>query len=296
MHKISLEQWRMFIAVVDNGGFAQAGDALYKTQSTISHGIKKLESTIGNPLFDIVGRKAILTDYGESLLNAARTLVSHADLLEHDAISQQMEIRSSLNVAVDVLFPQKIFWQSLSLLEQEFPELNIQVYETALSRCSELLEDGTADIGIASTSPTGFTSNLITTVDLCAVANVKHALSGRDNIPLNELEEFRQVVIRDAGLRNNVNSGWLGSVSRLTVSNFHQAWNSLENNIGFAWLPLWFIQEQQSNNISMLSLKTGHVRTVAMQLAVRPEIASSAVVTTFTRYLSQKISHSDSKS
>ncbi|MCL2920222.1 helix-turn-helix domain-containing protein [Shewanella litorisediminis] len=52
MHKISLEQWRTFIAVVDCGGFAQAGDSLHKTQPTISQSIKKLEQVVGKPLFN----------------------------------------------------------------------------------------------------------------------------------------------------------------------------------------------------------------------------------------------------
>jgi DNA-binding transcriptional LysR family regulator len=127
MHKISLEQWRMFVAVVDCGGFAPAGDALYKTQSTISHSIKKLEHTVGKTLFDVVGRKAVLTPYGESLLSAARTLVSHANTLEHEAISQKAELRHTLTIAVDTLFPRPVLFQLFANLCQHFPSLNIRI-------------------------------------------------------------------------------------------------------------------------------------------------------------------------
>lgn len=278
MHRISLEQWRMFIAVVDNGGFAQAGDALYKTQSTISHGIRKLESTVGKPLFEVVGRKAVLTPYGESLLAAARTLVSHADALEHDAISQQSEIRTTFNLAVDILFPAPQLWRALARLTTDFPTLNIQLHETVLSRCGELLDDGTVDVGIASSIPKGYVSQLATTVDLCAVAHKHHPMAGDKKHSLQELEQYRQLVIRDAGLRGNVNSGWLGSASRLTVSNFAQAWQGVQHKVGFAWLPLWFLEQLNSADIVQLNLDNGHIRTVALQLAVRPELASSKVV------------------
>jgi len=286
MHRISLEQWRMFVAVVDNGGFAQAGDALYKTQSTISHSIKKLESTVGKQLFEVVGRKAVLTGYGESLLTAARTLVSHADALEHDAISQQSEIRTTFTLAVDILFPNERLWYALAQLATEFPELNIQLYETVLSRCGELLDDGTVDVGIASAIPKGYVTQLATTVDLCAVAHKNHPLASDKKHALSELEQYRQLVIRDAGLRGNVNSGWLGSISRLTVSNFEQALQGIQHKAGFAWLPLWFIHQQNKADIMQLKLDNGHMRTVAMQLAVRAELASSKVVKAFVKYLS----------
>ncbi|HEY9031442.1 MAG TPA: LysR family transcriptional regulator [Kangiella sp.] len=288
MHRISLEQWRMFIAVVDNGGFAQAGDALYKTQSTISHSIKKLENTVGKQLFEVVGRKAVLTPYGESLLAAARTLVTQADALEHDAISQQSEIRTTFNLAVDILFPSNLLWSALDKLTSEHPELNIQLHETALSRCGELLDDGTVDVGIASSIPKGYVSQLASTIDLHAVAHEAHPLASGNKHTLEELEQHRQIVIRDAGLRGNINSGWLGSASRLTVSNLEQAWQGIQQKLGFAWLPAWFLEHKNTSNVVKLKLDTGHMRTVALQLAVRSELASSEVAKDFVRYLSER--------
>ena len=105
---------------------------------------------------------------------------------------------------------------------------------------------------------------------------------------LKELEQHRQIVIRDAGLRNNQNSGWLGSVSRLTVSNFEQAWQGVLHNIGFAWLPVWFIEKQNSSEIVHLKLNNGLMRTVALQLAIRPDLGASHVVSVFVKYLSER--------
>jgi len=111
----------MFIAVVDNGGFAQAGDALYKTQSTLSHSIKKLDNTVVKQLFEVVGRKAVLTSYGESLLVAARTLVAQADAFEREAFSQQSEIRTSFSLAFDFLFPTNLLWLALEKRTSKHP-------------------------------------------------------------------------------------------------------------------------------------------------------------------------------
>ncbi len=288
MSKISIEQWRMFVSVVDCGGFAQAGDALYKTQSTVSHSIKKLESTLDNSLFDMSGRKAVLTPFGKSLLDSARTLVSHADLLEQEAISQKCEVRNTVSIAADTLFPRPAIYEIIDKFLLAYPHCNIQVYETALSRCGELMEDGTVDIGIASAIPKGFINKLAMTVDLQVVASASHPLSKYQNVELVDLEKYRQVVIRDAGLRNNINSGWLGTNSRITVSTMQEAYNAVQSGLGFAWLPTWYLDmAQPSNNsgLQVLPIQHGQLRTVALQCSVRPEVTELPWVKFFTQLI-----------
>ena len=41
---ISLEQWRALLAVVEAGGYAQAAEALHKSQSAITYAVQKIES------------------------------------------------------------------------------------------------------------------------------------------------------------------------------------------------------------------------------------------------------------
>ncbi|MER2491205.1 LysR family transcriptional regulator [Catenovulum sediminis] len=292
MHKISLEQWRTFITVYDCGGFAQAGDALYKTQSTISHSIKKLEKIVGSPLFELVGRKAVITPFGESLLSAARQLVTQADNLEHDAISQKSEVGHTLNIAVDTLFPRLLLTDILHQLTDCFPNLNIQLYETVLSRCAELLEDGTVDVGVASLIPKGYIGHWNNPVELFAAAHPQHPLFARDNIQLSELENYRQIVIRDGGLRTNVNSGWLGSRNRLTVSSVAEAVTCVKQQLGFAWLPSWMLdRSENAGELAPLKLIHGMKRTVVLQATIRQSSIDDPVIQQlsklFDRYLKQ---------
>ena len=71
MARTTLEQWRMFQAVVEHGGFAQAAEAVHKSQSSINHAVHKLQEQIGLPLLEVVGRKAQLTDAGRLMLRRA---------------------------------------------------------------------------------------------------------------------------------------------------------------------------------------------------------------------------------
>ena len=54
--RVTLEQWRVLQAVVDHGGFAQAAEALHKSQSSISYTVAKLQEQLGFPLLAIEGR------------------------------------------------------------------------------------------------------------------------------------------------------------------------------------------------------------------------------------------------
>ncbi|MCU0736206.1 MAG: LysR family transcriptional regulator, partial [Methylotetracoccus sp.] len=40
--KITLDQWRTLVAVVEAGGYAQAADQLHKSQSTLTYAVQKL--------------------------------------------------------------------------------------------------------------------------------------------------------------------------------------------------------------------------------------------------------------
>ena len=59
--QISLDQWRALIAVVDAGGYAQAAQALFKSQSAVSYAVQKIESQLALKAFEIEGRRARLT-------------------------------------------------------------------------------------------------------------------------------------------------------------------------------------------------------------------------------------------
>lgn len=47
MSKATLDQWRMLQAVVEHGGFAQASEAIFKSQSTISSSIRLVKQGLG---------------------------------------------------------------------------------------------------------------------------------------------------------------------------------------------------------------------------------------------------------
>ncbi len=70
---------RSFLAVADTGSVTHAAARLFRTQSAVSLQIRRLEETLGQPLFIRQARGVTLTPRGEQLLPYARRVVQTLD-------------------------------------------------------------------------------------------------------------------------------------------------------------------------------------------------------------------------
>ena len=66
---MELGQLQAFVAVAEAGGFSRAASLLVSTQPTLSRQVKALEIELGRPLFDRLGRRVELTQFGENCLD-----------------------------------------------------------------------------------------------------------------------------------------------------------------------------------------------------------------------------------
>ena len=103
--KISLDQWRALVSVVESGGYAQAAKQIHKSQSTLTYSIQKLERLLGIKVFEIQGRKARLTDAGHVLYTRGKSLVEEAARLEQAAALLSAGWEAEVRLAVEVVFP-----------------------------------------------------------------------------------------------------------------------------------------------------------------------------------------------
>lgn len=73
IENLDLQQLRMFFALVQVGSYTEAAKRVYRTQSAVSHAIRKLERSIGATLIDQKGRSFSLTEEGRRLYEACET-------------------------------------------------------------------------------------------------------------------------------------------------------------------------------------------------------------------------------
>lgn len=86
---MTLVQLRHLISLAETDSFTRSAQALFLTQPALSRSIRALEEELGQPLFDRIGRRSVLTPFGMEALQRARQLVADADDLASSG--QQME-------------------------------------------------------------------------------------------------------------------------------------------------------------------------------------------------------------
>lgn len=271
MLRITLEQWRMFRAVVEHGGFNQAAQKIHKSQSSIHNSVGKIEAALGVKLFTIAGRKTVITEAGEMMLRRANYLLDEAAKIE--AIGQTLSegIESKLRIAIDEVLPSKLLYQALSKTSEQYPLLRIELQETILRGANELLEQDLVDIAISGfTHQDGFNEELCH-IEFIAVAHPEHPLQKLARpVTLEDLKSHRQIVVRDSAKENKQDSGWLGAEQRWTVSHLRTSVDIICNGLGFAWLPISAIEDQlQTGQLKPLNLAANSSRTAKLHLTFK---------------------------
>src|SRR5688572_31049175 len=76
---MELHQLRYFVAVAQTGNFSRAAERCHVSQPSLSQQILKLERRLGQPLFNRLGRRAVLTDAGRLLLDRALSVLATID-------------------------------------------------------------------------------------------------------------------------------------------------------------------------------------------------------------------------
>ncbi len=78
---MTLVQLRHLVSLAQSGSFTRSAESLFLTQPALSRSIRALEDELGQPLFDRVGRRSLLTPFGADAVQRARQLVFDADEL-----------------------------------------------------------------------------------------------------------------------------------------------------------------------------------------------------------------------
>ena len=100
LRHLTLHQLRIFQAVAAHNSFARAAEALHLSPPTLSLQVKQLASTVGQPLFEQLGKKIFLTSAGQTLADAATDISKRMELLAEDLSALQGVERGRLKLAI----------------------------------------------------------------------------------------------------------------------------------------------------------------------------------------------------
>ena len=186
---MEIRNLKTFLRAAALKSFTAAGRELGYSQANISAQIKQLETEVGAPLFDRIGRSVDLTQYGQALLPYAREIVSTAVKMEslvRDELSLSGVIRVGMVESLfDVLAP-----GLLPAYHEKYPKVQIELTVDATATLKEALARGTLDLAclIDDPLPPGRWQILFAAETRAVVAaNPSHPLAGRREVAVEEL-------------------------------------------------------------------------------------------------------------
>lgn len=236
--RVSLKQWRIFHAVIDCGGFAEAAKLLHLSQSAISYTVAKLQEQLGIQLLRIEGRKAHLTTAGRALLDRSRHVLKEAVELELFAKNVGQGWGSEVKVVVDQTFPTQLLMRAMRQFERQGGGSYVRITEVAMPRPEEILRDLAIDLIISGRVPLGFLGEPLIEVEYVAVAHPEHPLLrlGR-NATAADLDLQVQIGIGHASELEKGGADDIRHMHRWSMSSFESVVEAVSEGLGYAWLP-----------------------------------------------------------
>ncbi|MEM9754878.1 MAG: LysR family transcriptional regulator [Pseudomonadota bacterium] len=121
------DKLRIFHAVADAGSLTHAGDVLHLSQSAVSRQIRGLEDSLNTTLFHRHARGLILTEQGELLFDATRSITKRLDAAAARIRDSEEEAFGELRVTTTIGFGSLWLAPRLPVLFDRYPDLKIDL-------------------------------------------------------------------------------------------------------------------------------------------------------------------------
>jgi len=144
----SLRQLRYLVELADRLNFRQAAEACFVTQSTLSAGIKELETVMGVQLVERDTRQVRVTAVGEAVVTRARQLLASAQDLMTLAKGAAEPLSGLLGLGVIPTIAPFLLPALLPQLRRLYPRLRLHLREDLTERLLERLRGGQLDMAL----------------------------------------------------------------------------------------------------------------------------------------------------
>lgn len=189
-----------FLLVASLQNFTKASQELGYSQSNVSAQIKQLEQEVGAPLFDRIGKRVVLTSYGEQLIPYARQVVSTALKIE-TFLKSEDSMRGTVRAGmVESLFA-ILLEDAFLRYHSRFPGVNMELTVDAASALKDRLRHGQLDFACLIDDPLPSTEWYVwdwVDVPVVVVSNPEHPLAKQREISPEDLVAHEWILMEES--------------------------------------------------------------------------------------------------
>lgn len=240
----TIKQLQYLVALHEHGHFGRAADASFVSQSTLSAGIRELESLLGITLVERSRRVVRFTSLGDQVVAKAYRILREAEELSELVQAAGKPLVGRLRMSVIPTIAPFMLPRFLPRLRQERPDLNLMLREETSSDAIESLQHGRVDcVLLALPFDTGEVEIEHIADDPLFVAFPKDdPRDPPESVPPEMIDEGRLLLLEDGHcMRDHAlaacNRSELRASAAMIATSLHTLVQMVEGGLGLTMLP-----------------------------------------------------------
>ena len=243
VHLPTVKQLQYLVALHRFGHFGKAADACFVTQSTLSAGLRELETLLGVTLVERTRRVVRFTSLGEKIAEKAVAVLRETEELAEMARAQGRPLHGELRMGVIPTIAPFLLPTMLPRLRSHWPELKLYLREETSAAACEALHRGQLDcVLLALPFACGDVDSTPLFDDPLYVAYPPGEAPGSPSIAAAEIDEGRLLLLEDGHcLKDHAlsacNRPELRANAAMMGTSLHTLVQMVDNGLGLTFVP-----------------------------------------------------------
>ncbi len=240
----TLKQLQYLVALKDAGHFGRAAEACFVTQSTLSAGLRELETLIGVTIVERTRRVVRFTPLGDRIADKARRVLREAEELGDIARAAGRPLSGEMRMSVIPTIAPFMLPHILPRLRRDYPDLRLFLREEPSGAACEGLHNGRTDcVLLALPFACGDVASYPLFDDKLFVAYLPQDMpSDPPSIPASLIDETRLLLLEDGHcLKDHAlsacNRPELRAEATMLGTSLHTIVQMVDNGLGMTMLP-----------------------------------------------------------
>src|SRR6266853_7032982 len=196
---MEIHQLRYFVAVADEGSFSRAAAKVRVAQPSLSQQIRKLETEIGQRLFDRLSRSVVLTEAGRCFIEYARQILASIGDARRCVDELNDTVTGKLAVGAIPTIAPYVLPELVKKFHKDYPEVTLELVEDVTDGITRRVEAGELDVALASScqqSPS-LRRESLGHEPLLALVPEGHPLAKKTLVELDDLKSQRFLLLHE---------------------------------------------------------------------------------------------------
>ena len=243
VHLPTVKQLQYLVALRRYGHFGRAADACFVTQSTLSAGLRELETLLGVTLVERTRRVVRFTALGEKIADKAIRVLRETEELAEMARAQGRPLHGELRMGVIPTIAPFLLPTMLPRLREQWPELKLYLREETSNAACEALHRGQLDcVLLALPFACGEIDSTPLFDDPLFVAYPRGEAPKAASVPACDIDEKRLLLLEDGHcLKDHAlsacNRPELRAHAAMMGTSLHTLVQMVDNGLGLTFVP-----------------------------------------------------------